>query len=39
MKEGRKIIIKLIEKNIIHNDDLVEIFVRKINEKGFDNNK
>ena len=36
MKEERKIIVEFVEKNIIHNDNLVEIFVRKIREYGFD---
>lgn len=36
MKEERKIIVEFVEKNIIHNDNLVEIFVKKIREYGFD---
>jgi hypothetical protein len=36
MKEERKIVVEFVEKDIIHNDNLVEIFVRKIREYGFD---
>ena len=39
MKEERKIAMEFVEKDIIHNDNLVEIFVRKIREHGFDDNK
>lgn len=34
MKKERKIVVKLIEKDNIHNHRLVEFFARRISERG-----
>lgn len=39
MKEQRKIAIEFVKKDVIHNNNIVEIFVKKIRENGFSNNE
>lgn len=39
MRNERKITVKLIESERIHNHRLVEYFARRINERGLNNGK
>ena len=39
MKEKRRVIVEFTKKDVIHNKNIIEVFVRKIRENGFNNNK
>ena len=39
MRSKRKIVVRMIESDGIHNHRLVEYFARKINERGIEHDK